>query len=379
MLIKNRTSLRGMAALALVAAILTLLLAACGDSTATPASVVTTAAAGSVATTAATGGSPAAATTGGALTKVRLQLKWLHQAQFAGYYVAADKGYYKDMGLDVELLPGGPDVVPSQKVLTGAADIGVDWVGSLLANRDKGQPLVNIGQIYQSSGMLLISKKTANIKSVADLKSHKVGVWTGGNEYEFRAALDKYKLDNSIDNNKDMTVIKQGFEMDSFINGQLEAASAMTYNEYNVVLEAGVKPEDLNVISYQSEGVGMLEDHVFVTEDTLKNKKDVLAKFMAASQKGWQDAVKDQSYAVDAVMKRADKATTSRDHQVSMMREVAKLVQPDGLTPDKIGFIDDTKFKTTSDIALKFNIITKPAQNAYTNDIMTAAMALSKK
>jgi NitT/TauT family transport system substrate-binding protein len=269
--------------------------------------------------------------------------------------------------------------VPSQKVLTGAADIGVDWVGSLLANRDKGQPLVDIGQFYQSSGMLLISKKSANIKSVGDLKGKKVGVWTGGNEFEFRAALDKYKLDNSIDNNKDMTVIKQGFEMDSFLNGQLDAASAMTYNELQVVYEAGVKPDDLNVISYNAEGVGMLEDHVFVTEDTLKNKKDVLARFLAASQKGWIDAVKDPQYAVDATMKRADKATTNRDHQVSMIKEVGKLVMPDGLTADKVGFIDDAKFKTTADIALKYNVISKAAQNAYTNDVMTAAAALNKK
>ncbi len=366
-------SIRGLALL-LMTVLLTLALAACGDSTATSgATSATTAAAASSATTA------AAATGSGQLIKVKLQLKWLDQAQFAGYYVAADKGYYKDMGLDVQILPGGPDVVPSQKVLTGAADIGIDWVGSLLANRDKGQPLVDVGQFYQSSGMLLISKKTANIKSVADLKGKKVGVWTGGNEYEFRAVLDKYKLDNSIDNNKDMTVIKQGFEMDSFLNGQLDAASAMTYNEYNVVLEAGVKPEDLNVISYSTEGVGMLEDHVFVTEDTLKNKKDVLAKFMAASQKGWQDAIKDQKYATEAVMKRADKAGTTQAHQESMIREVAKLVLPDGMTADKIGFIDEARFKTTADIALKFNVISKPASNAFTNDVMNAAVALGKK
>ena len=351
-------------ALGLCAAFLGLFLAACGDATATSAPT-------GAATTA-----PASAST---LTKVKLQLKWLDQAQFAGYYLAADKGYYKDMGLDVQILPGGPDVVPSQKVLTGAADIGIDWVGSLLANRDKGQPLVDIGQFYQSSGMLLISKKSSGIKSVADLKGKKVGVWTGGNEYEFRAVLDKYKLDNSIDNNKDMTVIKQGFEMDSFLNGQLDAASAMTYNEYQVVLEAGVKADDLNVINYNTEGVAMLEDHVFVTEDTLKNKKDILAKFLAAAQKGWIDAVKDPQAAVDATMKRADKATTNRDHQVRMITEVAKLVMPDGLVPEKIGLIDEVKFKTTSDIALKFNVISKPAQNAYSNDPMTAALALNKK
>jgi NitT/TauT family transport system substrate-binding protein len=312
----------------------------------------------------------------GPLTKVKLQIKWLPQAQFAGYYVALDKGYYKAMGLDVEILPGGPDVVPSQKVLTGAADIGIDWVGSLLANRDKGQPLVDIGQFYQSSGMLLISKKTAKINSVTDLKGKKVGVWTGGNEFEFRALMDKYGLDNSIDNNKDMTVIKQGFDMDSFLNGQLDAASAMTYNEYQVVLEAGVKAEDLNVVNYNSEGVGMLEDHVFVTEDTLKNKKDLLVKFMAASQHGWQDAVQNPTAATDIVMTRVDKATTTRDHQLHMMSEVAKLVMPSGVTADKIGFIDEAKFKTTADIALKFHVIAKAAQNAYTNDIMTAAAAL---
>ena len=332
---------------------------------------------------AATAVSGAATVVSGAVSgtpdKVRLQLKWLHQAQFAGYYLAADKGYYKAQNLDVEIMPGGPDVVPSQKVQTGAADVGIDWVGSLLANRDKGQPIVDISQFYQSSGLYLISKKKANINSPADLKGKKVGVWTGGNEFEFRALMDKYKLDNSIDNNKDMTVIKQGFEMDSFLNDKMDAASAMVYNEYPVVLEAGVKPEEINIINYNAEGVGMLEDHVFVTEQSMKDKKDILVRFLAASQKGWQDAVKDQNAAVDAVMSRADKSTTNRDHQVSMMKEVAKLVQPEGLSSEKIGLIDPAKFQTTADIALKFNVITKAAKDAYSNDLMTAAAALNAK
>ena len=311
--------------------------------------------------------------------KVKLQLKCLHQAQFAGYYVAADKGYYKAQNLDVEILPGGPDIVPSQKVQTGAADVGIDWVGSLLANRDKGQPLVDVGQFYQSSGLYLISMKKNNINSPADLKGKNVGVWTGGNEFEFRALMDKYKLDNSIDNNKDMTVVKQGFEMGEFLNGHLDAASAMVYNEYPVVLEAGVKPEEINIINYNDEGVGMLEDHVFVTEQTMKDKRDILIRFLAASQKGWQDAVKDQNAAVDSVMSRVDKSTTTREHQVSMMKEVAKLVQPEGLAAEKIGFIDPDKFKTTADIALKFNVITKPAENAYSNDLMDEAAKLNAK
>ena len=374
----------GILSIGLLAVMAGSVLTGCGGDTAVPTS--TPVAAAPTNTTAAapaatnTTAAPAATTApaSGAMDKVRLQLKWLHQAQFAGYYVAADKGYYKAMNLDVEILPGGPDVAPAQKVLNGAADIGIDWVGSLLSNRDKGQPLVDIGQFYQSSALLLISKKSAGIKSPADLKGKKVGVWTAGNEFEFRALMDKYKMDDSIDNNKDLTVIKQGFEMDSFLNGQLDAASATTYNEYNVVLEAGVKPEDLNVITYNDEGVGMLEDHVFVTEQTLKDKKDILARFLAASQKGWADAVQNQTAAVDAVMSRVDKSTTSRDHQVSMMKEVAKLVQPAGLAPEKIGFVDPVKFQTTADIALKFNVISKPAApTAYTNDVMDAAAKLN--
>jgi NitT/TauT family transport system substrate-binding protein len=324
------------------------------------------------------GTEPAPSGQTGQMDKVKLQLKWLHQAQFAGFYVAADKGYYAEQNIEVELLPGGPDVVPSQKVQTGAADVGIDWVGSLLANRDKGQPIVDIFQHYQTSGLYLISKKTTGINGPADLKGKKVGVWTGGNEFEFRALMDKYGYDNSIDNNRDMTVIKQGFEMESFLNDQLDAASAMVYNEYPVVLEAGVKPEEINIINYNDEGVGMLEDHVFVTEDTMKNRRDVLVRFLAASQKGWIDAVKNQNDAVEAVMKRVDASTTNRDHQVTMMKEVAKLVMPEGLEESKVGFIDPAKFKTTADIALKFNVISKPAENAYTNELMDEAVKIKK-
>jgi NitT/TauT family transport system substrate-binding protein len=364
------------ASMALLAVVAVSLLAGCGGEAA-PATP-----------TASTGGnttSDAAPTTAASnnsgcskIDTLKLQLKWLHQAQFAGYYVAADKGYYRDRCLDVQFLTGGPDVVPSQKVLTGAADVGIDWVGSTLANRDKGEPLVDIGQFYQSSGLMLISKKKTGISSPKDLKGKKVGVWTGGNEFEFRALMDKYSFDNSIDNNKDMTVIKQGFEMDSFLNDKLDAASAMNYNEYNVVLEAGVKPEELNVIRYNDEGVGMLEDHVFTTEQNVTDKKDILTRFLAAAQKGWITAVKDQTSGVDSTMMRADKSTTNRDHQVSMMKEVANLIVPKGMASDKVGFIDPARFQTTADIALKFKVISKAAQNAYTNDLMQAAAALNK-
>ncbi|WP_372631297.1 ABC transporter substrate-binding protein [Cohnella sp.] len=304
--------------------------------------------------------------------QVKLQLKWVPQAQFAGYHVALDKGYYKEEGLDVEILPGGPDIVPEQQVASGAADIGVDWVASLLAHQEQGLPLVEISQMFQKSGLVLVSKKSAGINGPADLKGKKVGNWMGGNEFEILALFDKYKLDS----NKDLNFAKQGFTMDQFLGGELDAASAMTYNEYQVVLESGVPAAEVNVIDMNEEGVAMLEDNLFANKDWLAKNKETAAKFVKASIKGWKDAVENKEAAVDIVMKKAEGGSTTRDHQLKMMEEVAKLVLPEGFDAAKIGHIDDASFKQTADIAFKFGVIKEEADltAAYTHEIVEMAM-----
>jgi NitT/TauT family transport system substrate-binding protein len=316
----------------------------------------------------------AAAKPTGPADKVRLQLKWVPQAQFAGYYVALEKGLYAAENLDVTILPGGPDIVSEQQVANGQADFGVDWVASFLAFRDKGVPIVNVAQIYQSSGLLLVSKKSANITKPEDLKGKKVGVWYGGNEFEFLALMDKLKLDPD----RDLTVIKQGFTMDPFLAGQMDAASAMTYNEFQVVLASGLKAEDLNVIDYNKEGVGMLQDNLFTSEDTLKNRKPLATRFVRASLKGWQAAIDDQKGAVDVIMKHVEPGSTTAEHQTRMMSEVAKLVLPPGMNRDQIGMMDAERFATTADIALKFKVIGKAADpdKSYTNELVHDAMKM---
>ncbi|MGE3269758.1 MAG: ABC transporter substrate-binding protein, partial [Chloroflexota bacterium] len=193
-----------------------------------------------------------------------------------------------------------------------------------------------------------------------------------GNEFEFLALMDKLKLDPD----RDLTIIKQGFTMDPFLAGQMDAASAMTYNEYQVVLASGLKAEDLNVINYNNEGVGMLQDNLFTAEDTLKNKKELATRFVRASLKGWQAAIDDQKGAVDIIMKQVERGSTTAEHQTRMMSEVAKLVLPDGMQKSQIGMMDAARFKTTADIALKFKVISKPADPAasYTNELVQAAM-----
>jgi len=285
--------------------------------------------------------------------KVRLQIKWVPQAQFAGYFVALDKGFYSDENLDVQIIPGGPDIVTEQQVANNQADFGVDWVASFLAFRDKGLPLIDVAQIYQSSGLMLVSRKAMNIASPTDLKGKNVGVWYGGNEFEFLALMDKL----GYDPDKDMNVIKQGFTMDPFLAGQMDAASAMTYNEYQIVLESGVSADDLNVMRYNDQGVGMLEDNLFSTEDTASNKKDLVQRFVRASMRGWQDAVANQPDAVNIVMKYVEPGSTTVDHQTRMMSEVAKLVLPPDMTADQIGVMDPGRFQTTADIAYKFHVI----------------------
>ncbi|WP_052476193.1 ABC transporter substrate-binding protein [Cohnella kolymensis] len=303
---------------------------------------------------------------------VKLILKWVPQAQFAGYFVAKEKGFYDEEGLDVTILPGGPDIVGEQQVASGAADIGIDWVASLLPHQEEGLPLIQIAQIYQNSGLQLVTKKTSGINTPADLKGKKVGNWMGGNEFEILALFDKYKLDP----NKDLEFVKQGFTMDQFLSGELDAASAMTYNEYHVVLEQGVPASDLNVIDMNSEGVAMLQDNLFANKDWLADNKETAAKFVRASIKGWKEAIANPEAAVDMVMKSAEAGSSTREHQLTMMQEVAKLVAPQGFDLEKMGYTDDAKFKQTADIALQFGIIKKAAnlQEAYTNEIVDMAM-----
>src|SRR5437870_6151578 len=301
-----------------------------------------------------------------AADKVTLQLKWVTQAQFAGYYAAKAKGLYTAERLDVTIRPGGPDIVPEQVVAGGGAQFGIDWLPSLLSARDQGAPLVNIAEVFAASGMREIAFKSSGIKGAADLKGRRVAVWFGGNEFELLATLEKYK----IDRNRDVTLVQQPFDMNLLLQKQVDAAAAMTYNEYKQVLDAGVKPEDLVVIDFNKEGTAMLEDGVFVKADYLKAAKnrDVAARFVRASLKGWEFCRDKPAECVDIVLK--ESPVLGRRHQTWMMAEINKLIwgPPRPTTP--LGKMDPAAFKRTADIALKFGVIKKPADaSAYTHEI----------
>lgn len=311
------------------------------------------------------------------LTHVRLQLKWVAQAQFAGYYAAVAKGYYKDAGLDVELKLGGPNVVPEQVVASGGADFGIDWVPSLLNSREQGANLVDIAQVFARSGMREISFKAKNISGVTQLKGKNVGVWTGGNEFELYADLVKNGMDPT--NPSDVNIVSQPFDMTLLLSGQVDAAAAMTYNEYAQVLEAinqatgkQYTAADLNVIDFNQDGTAMLEDNIFATSDWLakSGNEDLAVKFLAASFQGWAYC---RDNAVDCANIVVSQGTAlGQGHQIWQMNEINKLIWPN---TTGIGILDPAAFKQTADIAQKYKVITKaPDAAAYRTDLAQKAL-----
>ncbi|MEO6607593.1 MAG: ABC transporter substrate-binding protein [Aestuariivirga sp.] len=304
-------------------------------------------------------------------TKVTLQLKWVTQSQFAGYYVAQEKGYYKAAGLDVVIKPGGPDIAPEQVIAGGGADVIVDWMPAALASREKGNMLVNIAQPFKHSGLMLTCRKETGIATPADLKGKTLGVWFYGNEYPFLSWMSKLGLKTDAD----IKVLKQGFNVDPLLQKQADCISTMTYNEYHQILEAGVKADDLVVFKYEDQGVATLEDGLYVQQDKLKDPKfvDTMAKFVKASMMGWNDLAKDPKGAVAAVLKNDASGSQTEAHQTTMVDEVSKLV--DGSD----GTLDTTAADRTVATLLSGGsdpVITKAPEGAWTDVVTKAAAAL---
>ncbi len=257
---------------------------------------------------------------------VSLQLKWVTQAQFAGYYVALDKGFYDEEGLDVTIKPGGPDIAPAQVIAGGGADVVLDWMPSALASREKGLPLVNIAQPFASSGMMLTCRKDSGITSPADFAGKTLGVWFFGNEYPFLSWMSQLGL--STDGGDDgVTVLKQGFNVDPILQGQADCVSTMTYNEYWQIIDAGLSADDLIVFKYEDQGVATLEDGMYVLEENLNDPEfvDKMVRFVRASMAGWKWAEENPEAAAMIVLENDASGAQTEEHQIRMMGEIAKL------------------------------------------------------
>ncbi len=301
-----------------------------------------------------------------------LQLKWVTQAQFAGYYVALENGFYKDENLNVTIKPGGPDVAPTQVLAGGAADVVIEWMPAALAAREKGLALVNIAQPFKSSGMMLTCRADSGIKSPADFPGNTLGVWFFGNEYPFLSWMSSLNIATD-GSDGGVTVLKQGFNVDPILQGQAACVSTMTYNEYWQIIDAGLTPDDLVTFKYEDQGVATLEDGLYVLEDRLSDEafSDQLVRFVRASMKGWKWAEENPDAAAMIVLEYDETGAQTEPHQKRMMGEIAKL------TAGSNGALDVADYERTVATLMGGGsdpVITKTPEGAWTSVITDAAL-----
>ena len=313
---------------------------------------------------------------------VSLQLQWFIQAQFAGYFAADQQGFYAGQCLEVEIVEGGVDIVPQQQLADGVVDFAIAWVPKALATREAGADIVNIAQVFQRSGTLQVSFAEDDITTVADFEGQTIGNWGFGNEYEIFAALAEEGLDPATD----VELVQQDFDMSGLLSGDIDAAEAMTYNEYAQVLEAMnpdtgelYQPDEFNVISYEEVGVGMLQDAIWADGTRLGDEeyRDIAERFVTASLQGWAYCRDNVEECRDIVIERGSRLGAS--HQLWQMNEINKLIWP---ADNGVGYIDQAAWDRTVEIALNTpnlegaTVLTEPADaDAFTNDIIEAAHA----
>ncbi|MEE9389066.1 MAG: ABC transporter substrate-binding protein [Paracoccaceae bacterium] len=308
----------------------------------------------------------------GAADDLTLQLKWVTQAQFAGYYVALENGFYSDEDLNVTIKPGGPDVAPTQVLAGGGADVVIDWMPSALAAREKGLALVNIAQPFKSSGMMLTCRSDSGITAPADFPGHTLGVWFFGNEYPFLSWMSSLGVATD-GSDGGVTVLKQGFNVDPILQGQADCVSTMTYNEYWQIIDAGLTSDDLVTFKYEDQGVATLEDGLYVLEDRLTDEafSDELVRFVRASMKGWKWAEENPDAAADIVLEYDETGAQTQKHQRRMMGEIAKL------TAGSNGALDVADYARTVATLMGGGsdpVITAAPTGAWTHAITDAAL-----
>jgi len=308
----------------------------------------------------------------GHANSVSLQLQWVTQAQFAGYYVALDKGFYEAEGLDVTILAGGPDIAPPQVLAGGGADAMLNWMPSALAAREKGLPVVNIAQPFKKSGLMLTCWKDTGITKVEDFRGKTIGVWFFGNEYPFLSWMSQVGIptEGGADG---VTVLKQGFNVDPLLNREADCISTMTYNEYGQVIDAGVNPDELVTFKYEEQGVATLEDGIYVLEENLNDPVfvDKMVRFVRASMEGWKYAEANAEEAAGIILDNDETGAQNEAAQIRMMGEIAKL------TAGSTGALDVADFDRTVATLLSGGsdpVISAVPEGAWTHMISDAAL-----
>ncbi|MEO1063499.1 MAG: ABC transporter substrate-binding protein [Actinomycetota bacterium] len=319
-----------------------------------------------------------AETTCEALDEVSLQLQWVTQSQFAGYYAAVDQGFFESFCLDVEIVEGGVDIVPQQQLGSGAVDFAISWVPRALVSREEGIDIVNVGQVFQRSGTLQVAFADSGITEPADFAGRQIGNWGFGNEFELVAGARQAGLEPG----EDFEFVQQNFDMFALISGEIDAAQAMIYNEYAQVLETIdeetgelYQPEDLVIIDWNEQGTAMLQDAIWADAARLASDEayaDITTRFIAGAVEGWAWCRDNIEPCVDVVLDNSP--ILGRSHMTWQLNEINNLIWP---SPGGAAVMDQGLWDQTIDIATSLEVLSAPPdEGAFTTEFAEAALAL---
>ncbi len=294
------------------------------------------------------------------LKKATLLPLWSPQAQFAGYYTALERGIYRKHGIDLTIITGGPNRSPSAYLASGKADFTLLWLTTAMQQRAAGVRLVNIAQIVQNSSLMLVARKSSGIRTPADMNGKKVGLWGGPFAIPPRVFFNRHKLN--------VRTVPQSYTINLFLRGGIDVASAMWYNEYHTIINAGIDPDELNLFFFKDLGLNLPEDGLYTLEKTVRRDPALVDSFVRATLEGWEYAFSHPDEALDIIIKQMQLARipANRTHQKWMLERMRDLIVPrDGQALS--GALKRDDYEETGRILLKERMIRAiPDHDAFT-------------
>jgi NitT/TauT family transport system substrate-binding protein len=296
--------------------------------------------------------------------KVTLALQWLTQCQFAGFYVALEKGYYREEGIDLTIRPGASDSNPVQLVTLGAADFGTRWLADLMTAVDKGSPMISVAQILQGNGLVLVARSDSGIRHPRDFTGKRVGIWFFGNQIQFYALMSATGVDP-----EKVKVSPMQFSVKPFLNRQYDVINAMTYNEVLTLLAGGLKREQLRIFDFADYGLNFPGDTLFTRRAMLKDDPGLVRRMVRASLRGWTEALKNPDEAVRIVLKHDRTGKLAAGHQQAQMKEIARLAR---MGDRSLGAHSTEDVERVSGILAKHKLISRrlSAEEVVTNAVL---------
>lgn len=279
-----------------------------------------------------------------------MRLEWVIQGQFAGPLVALEKGYYKEAGVEMELMPAGPDIKPGVTVAQGTDSFGIGHPNQVISARANGAPLVTVAQFGHRSASVYVARKSTGITGIKDMKGHSVGLWFGGDEHEFLSMLNAAGIPQ-----EDVKIVNQGFDIIAWLNGDYEVMQATIYNELQQVYRQGIKKDDLVFLDASESGVALVNTGIFTTEKVIAERPDAVQAVVTATMRGWKEALANPEEAAKIVVKH--NAELKVEEQVEQIKAMGELFCSGVTKEGKFGQSVASEWETAQKVLLGAKLI----------------------